>query len=151
MFKTTLKLLIASSTIVSATVIFNADADAAGKRRGFAASTSSAIVMTGSRRPAARRMMTNSNRLTTRRRPAVQLRARVKSRPGPRYVPFVNMPQFTGKVGVPGQSADKPTRSDLMGGFCNAAGGGASTNPDGTVSCVDSDGNDVLDPTPSPD
>ena len=151
MFKTTLKALIALSTIVSATVIFNADADAAGKRRGFAIAASPVIMKTNSKRPALRRMKTNSHRLTISRRPVMRLRARVKSGPRPRYVPFVKKPQFTRKFGVPAHSAGKPPASDVMGDICTLAGGGASSNPDGTVSCVDPDGNDVLDPTPSPD
>jgi hypothetical protein len=57
----------------------------------------------------------------------------------------------TGKFGVPAQSAGQPLGADWMAGVCNSAGGGASSNPDGTVSCVDPDGNDVLDPVPAPD
>jgi hypothetical protein len=59
--------------------------------------------------------------------------------------------QFTGTSGVPADKPDAPSRANLMADFCNAAGGGASSNPDGTASCVDPDGNDVLDPTPVPD
>ena len=57
--------------------------------------------------------------------------------------------------GAPAHSAARPftpdERADFMAGVCNSAGGGASTNPDGTVSCVDPDGNDALDPVPAPD
>jgi hypothetical protein len=151
MFKITLKALIALSSIVSGAVIFNADADAAGKRRGFAFSASPVIMKTSFRRPALRRMKTNSTRRAAGRRPVMRLRARVKSGPRPRYVPFVKKPQFTGNFGVPAQSAaQKPSSAEVMAGFCNGAGGGASSNPDGTVSCVGPDGNDVLDPVPAP-
>jgi hypothetical protein len=151
MFKTTLKALIATSTIVSAAVIFSADADAAGKRRGSAFTGKPVIMKTVSRRPALRRMKTNINRLTTGRRPITGLRARVKSGPRLRYVPFGKTPKYTGNVGRPTEAPeDKPSSADVLAGFCNGAGGGASSNPDGTVSCVDPDGNDALPPVPAP-
>jgi len=118
MFKTTLKALIASGAMVSAVVIFSADADAGGKRRGSAFSATPVEMKTDARRTAIRR-------------------------------------QFTGKFGVRGQSAGEPdnppSHADWMGDICTTAGGGASSNPDGTVSCIDPDGNDVMDPEPAPD
>jgi hypothetical protein len=57
--------------------------------------------------------------------------------------------KMLGIMAVPGSgpmALDEHERGDLMYGICHGAGGGASTNPDGSVSCVDAEGEDVFDP-----
>ncbi len=146
------KVLLATSTIVAGAVIFDTEADAAGKHRGFAYSGSSIIMKTGPRRVAIPRLSAHGGQFVVRRKPTVRSRGRVYLRGLPRYTTPAKLPRFRANA-IPAQqgSDNKPSSSDVMAGICNGAGGGASSNPDGTVSCVGPDGNDVLDPVPSPD
>ena len=120
MFKTTLKALIGSTAIVSAIVIFSADADA-GKRRvsGFSAAPvkmkTMKTVKAGSRRTTIKQGFTG-----------------------------------TSGVPAQGAGTSSNWHANWMVGVCNQAGGGASTGRDGQSHCTDPDGNEVLDPAPVP-
>lgn len=151
MINTTFRAVIATCTILSASHVFHAEADAASNGRSGAFKGRTAIVTMAPGRPARRGASVNISRHAITRRSATGLRARVKRKPALLYGTFGKTPR-TGELTaatVP-NSEPKPTSEDLMAGICNGAGGGASSNPDGTVSCVDPDGNDALPPVPAP-
>jgi hypothetical protein len=124
-FKTALKILTASTAMVSALALFSADADANSRSRGSAFSGSPVMVIPQHGGFGIRELDLNPTN------GFVIPRARNSS--------------------APAQGAGaKPSSEDLMAGICNGAGGGASSQPDGTVHCVDPDGNDALPPVPAP-
>ena len=150
MFKTIFKPLIASSAIVSALVLFNTGMDATGGHHSAVFEAAPTVVTAASTRYKPRRRVIRKTRTTAPRRKAKRLRTNTVTTQQKRYIKKQRV-----LTAVPTQNAAKPLdpdeRADFMLGVCNSSGGGASTNPDGTVSCVDPDGNDVLDPVPSPD
>ncbi len=151
MINTTFRAVLATGTILSTGLVFHADADAASKGSATAFKGRAAIVTTAPGRPVRRGVRANIGRNAISRRSAAGLHARVKRKPGSRYGTFGKTPCADGftAASVP-NSGPKPASEDLMAGICNGAGGGASSNPDGTVSCVDPDGNDALPPVPAP-
>ena len=150
MFKTIFKPLIASSAIVSALVLFNADIDATGGQQNAVFEAAPTTMTAGSTRYKPRRKMIRKARTQAPRRKTNRLRTRTVTAQQKRYLKK-QIELTAGPKQPVAKPLDPEARADFMHGACNSAGGGASTNPDGTVSCVDPDGNDALDPVPAPD
>ena len=150
MFKTIIKPLIASSAIVSALVLFNADLDATGRHQNavFEAAPTTMTARFDALQAAPEDDPESQN--TSPPRKTNRLRTRTVTAQQKRYLKK-QIELTAGPKQPVAKPLDPEARADFMHGACNSAGGGASTNPDGTVSCVDPDGNDALDPVPAPD
>ena len=145
MTSTTFKTLIAMSALVSAFAIHTPETEAAINHSDPMLESSEEIATTAETQP-----MQLARNSTTAKRKRVSIGK--KRKPRSQFVGTIKRRKFNVTTNAPRNSdADDGWHSDWMGDICTTAGGGASSNPDGTVSCVDADGNDVLDPVPAPD
>lgn len=150
MYKSTLNALMALGAVVSAFVIWNADADTAGARHATTFDAAPVYAASSARPKSTRRrkLVRKPVRIV---RTQQRLRKAKRLRAAKPAAVVRKKFSFKGVNTAPKDAEYEPLGPEWMAGVCETAGGGASTNPDGSTSCVDPDGNDALDPTPAPD